>query len=555
MVEAGGSGAARKPVGSDADCDVVVIGAGFAGLYAIHRFTELGFRVRAFEKGGGVGGVWYWNRYPGARCDCESYYYSYSFSPQLQQEWDWSLRYSEQPEILRYLDHVADRFDLKRPIRFNTTVEGAAFDEGRSLWRVLTSDGAVTTTRFLVTATGCLSEVNWPQIEGVKTFAGRLFHTARWPHEAVDFTGRRVGVIGTGASAVQAIPRIAGQAEQLTVFQRTPNWVLPARNREAAPEFTAWFKSSYDEIRARCLSSAGAVPFDPPTGSALALGEAGRREVFQRFWDQGGMRFFTAFTDLFTSLEANETAQAFVRDHIVRTVKDPRTARRLVPTDHPIGVKRPPLEDDYYETFNRANVTLADIRAAPITRIEGRTVHCGEVAHELDDLVLATGFDALTGAILALDIRGREGARLSDKWKGGPQTYMGLGVAGFPNLFTITGPLSPSVLANMPTAVEQHVDWIAECLEHMRRQGLAEIEPAEAAEQAWTAHSDAVVAGTLYPRAPNSWYQGANIPGKPRRFGVYVGGFSGYRERCLEIAAKGYEGFSFGATGDVPAEA
>src|SRR6185312_12432214 len=423
----------------------------------------------------------------------------------------------------------------------------ATYDAARSAWRVATSDGEVTATRFLVTAVGCLSEVNWPDIPGLETFEGRLLHTAQWPHEAVDFTGRRVGVIGSGASAVQAIPRIARQAAQLTVFQRTPNWVLPARNAPATAEFTAWYKANYPDIRARCLNSGGGVPFDPPLGSAFDVSEEERRAVYERLWAQGGMRFFTAFTDLFVSEAANETAQAFVRAHILATVRDPETARKLVPADHPIGVKRPPLDDDYYDTFNRENVTLADIRACPIQSVEANGVRTAATLHELDDLVLATGFDALTGALLAMDIRGRGGVKLRDAWREGPKTYMGLGVAGFPNLFTITGPLSPSVLANMPTAVEQHADWIGDCLVHMRTRGLESIEPTEAAEQAWTAHSDEVVSSTLYPRATSSWYQGANIPGKPRRFGVYVGGFSAYRERCEAIAANGYEGFRFTA--------
>jgi len=537
----------KRPRSASLDCDVVVVGAGFAGLYAIHKLTTLGFHVQAFEKGKGVGGVWYWNRYPGARCDCESYYYSYSFSPELQQAWDWSLRYSEQPEILSYLEHVAQRFDLERLIRFETAVVGAAYDDVSSAWRVTTSDGAVTMTRFLVTAAGCLSEVHWPDIPGLQSFEGRLLHTAQWPHEEVDLSGRRVGIIGTGASAVQAIPRIARQAANLTVFQRTPNWVLPARNAPASSEFTAWYKANYPQIRQRCLDSGGGVPFDPPLGAAFDVSDDERQAVYERLWAQGGMRFFTAFTDLFMSEASNETAQAFVRAHILATVRDPQTAHKLVPTDHPIGVKRPPLDDDYYETFNRENVTLVDVRTDRIEQIEPTGVRAGEAFHALDDLVMATGFDALTGAILAMDIRGRSGAKLSEKWREGPQTYMGLGVAGFPNLFTITGPLSPSVLANMPTAVEQHADWIADCLVHMRSAGLTSIEPTETAEREWTAHSDEVVSATLYPRATSSWYQGANIPGKPRRFGVYVGGFSAYRERCEAIAANGYEGFRFTA--------
>jgi cyclohexanone monooxygenase len=528
------------------DCDVVVIGAGFGGLYAVRRLTEAGLSVRAFEKGGDVGGVWYWNRYPGARCDCESFYYSYSFSEDLQQSWNWSLRYSEQPEILRYLSHVADRFDLRRHYRFSTAVTGAAFDEASGLWQVRTAAGDTVATRFLVTAMGCLSQVNWPDIPGVRDFAGRLFHTAQWPHEGVDFTGRRVGVIGTGASAVQAIPRIAEQAARLTVFQRTANWVLPAWNRATEPEFDAWVKANYGDIRARCLASGGGVPFDPATRAAADVSDAEREAAFQQLWAQGGMRFFTAFTDLFTSEAANAAAQAFVRGKIAEIVRDPETARKLTPTDHPIGVKRPPLDDDYYATFNRDTVELVDVRSAPIQAVEGAVVRTAEAAYELDDLVVATGFDAITGALLSLDLKGRGGARLADVWEEGPKTYLGLGVAGFPNLFTVTGPLSPSVLANMPTAVEQHVDWIADCILALRRRGVSTIEPVVAAQEAWTAHAAEVVQGTLYPKS-NSWYFGSNIPGKPRAFSVYIGGFGAYRERCEAIAQAGYEGFRLDA--------
>ncbi|MDZ4370413.1 MAG: NAD(P)/FAD-dependent oxidoreductase [Phenylobacterium sp.] len=526
--------------------DVVVIGAGFGGLYAAHRFREMGLDVLGLEKAADVGGVWYWNRYPGARCDCESYYYSYSFSEALQQDWSWSLRYSEQPEILDYLRHVADRFDLRGLYRFDSDVTAAHFDEADTLWRLRTARGEEITTRWLVTAMGCLSQVNWPDIPGVQNFEGRLLHTAQWPHEPVDFTGRRVGVIGTGASAVQAIPHIARQAAHLTVFQRTANWVLPAWNRPMDAEFETWVKANYGDIRARCLSSGGAVPFDPPERSAHEVSDQDRRATYDALWNQGGMKFFSAFTDLFTDEAANETAQAFVREHIARTIRDPETARRLTPNDHPIGVKRPPLDDDYYETFNRQNVSLADIRLDPIREIVGTTVRTGNDVHELDDLVVATGFDAITGALLAMDVRGRGGVRLQDRWADGARTYLGLGVAGFPNLFTVTGPLSPSVLANMPTAVEQHVDWIADCLDHMRRHGIVTLEATETAETAWIAASEAAVAHTLYPKA-NSWYFGTNIPGKPRSFGVYVGGFAHYREQCEAVARQGYQGFRLDA--------
>jgi cation diffusion facilitator CzcD-associated flavoprotein CzcO len=525
-------------------CDVVVIGAGFAGLYAIHKLNSLGYRVIAFEKGDDVGGVWYWNRYPGARCDCESYYYSYAFSKSLQQDWDWSLRYSEQPEILDYLRHVADRFDLRRHIRFGAPVTRTRFDATAGAWRVTSADGRSVVSRFVVTAARCLSQMQVPDLPGLDAFEGRILWTAAWPKQPIDFTGRRVGIIGTGASAVQAIPRIADKARRLTVLQRTASWVLPARNAATAAEFDRWVKVNYDEIRERCRNSYGAVPFEGPTRSAFDVSDEERRAVYQKLWDIGGMRFFSSFNDLFTDPAANETAQDFVRDHINAVVRDPVVAALLTPVGQPIGVKRPPVDDDYYETFNRDNVELVDLRAAPITGFAGLSLITTAQPYELDDLILATGFDAMTGALLGMDITGQGGVRLSDHWRQGPCAYLGLAMAGFPNLVTVTGPLSPSVLANTPTAVEQHVDWIADCLDHMRARGLRLIEATRPAEQAWVSHSDEVVEPSLYSGS-NSWYFGSNIPGKPRRFSVYLGGFANYRERCEAVARNGYEGFRF----------
>ncbi len=353
-------------------------------------------------------------------------------------------------------------------------------------------------------------------------------------------------MIGTGASGVQAISRIARQAKQLTVFQRTANWVIPVWNAPMSAQFDAWVKEHYRAIRAKCFASGGGVPFDPPEAAALAVSAEVRRATLEKFWQMGGTRFFSAFTDIFASVEANEVMCGFVRDYIKQVVKDPRTAALLTPTDHPIGTKRPPMDDDYYETFNRPNVTLADLRAAPITGMEGKTIRTADAAYEADVLVLATGFDAITGPLLAIDIRGAGGLSLREAWAQGAGTYLGLGIAGFPNLFTITGPLSPSVLANMPVAVEQHVDWIADCLTHMRAQGLTRIAPLPDAQAEWTAHVAAVAGHTLYPRS-NSWYFGSNIPGKPRQFGVYVGGFANYSQRCDASAKAGYEGFALAA--------
>jgi cyclohexanone monooxygenase len=525
--------------------DVIVIGAGFAGMYAVYKFRQLGFRVLAYEKGDDVGGVWYWNRYPGARCDCESYYYSYSFSKELQDEWDWSLHYSEQPEILSYLCHVADRFSLRPNIQFGTKLESATFDESAGNWTIRTSRGDVVTSKFIVSAAGCLSKVQHPDIPGLKTFAGDVLYTAVWPKESVDFTGRRVGVIGTGASGVQAIPRIARQAEHLTVFQRTANWVIPVWNAPMKAEFVEWVKSHYDQIRDTCLKSGGAVPFAVSRTRAKDVAPAERQAILERAWAVGGTRFFAqSFSDLLSDQEANDAAAQFVARYIRSIVKEPAIAELLTPTDHPIGTKRPPMDDDYYATFNRPNVTLVDIRRYPLGSIEGNTLRTTAGAYELDALVLATGFDAISGPLMAIDITGRNGAKLKQKWVVGAKTYLGLGTAGFPNLFMVTGPLSPSVLANMPTAIEQHVDWIADCLTYMRDQGLSTIEATADAEAKWVSHTADVAQGTLYPKA-NSWYLGSNVPGKPRQFDVYLGGFNNYRERCNDVASNGYQGFAF----------
>jgi len=525
-----------------ADFDVVVIGAGFAGLYSVYKLRTLGFSVLGFEKGDDVGGVWYWNRYPGARCDCESYYYSYSFSKELEQEWSWSLRYSEQPEILRYLSYVADRFDLRRHFRLSAKVEKGEFVEETGLWNIYASNGDTVTARFIVSAAGCLSQIQRPEIPGLDQFKGEVLYTAAWPHQAVDFAGKRVGVIGTGASGVQAISQIAAQARQLTVFQRTANWVIPVWNAPMKTEFDAWVKEHYDEIRARCAASAGGTPFDPPEVAALEISADVRRNFLEKYWQKGGTHFFGVFSDLFGNIEANEIVADFVRAYIRRVVNDPALAETLTPTDHPIGTKRPPMDDNYYACFNQPNVTLVDLRRSPITSFDAQTVYAGDRSHDLDMLVLATGFDAITGALLAIDIKGQRGQSLRDVWAHGSRSYLGLSVSGFPNFFTVTGPLSPSVLANMPTAIEQHVNWIADCLEYMRARAYTRIEAAENAQDNWTAHVADVASHTLYSKT-SSWYFGSNIPGKPRQFGVYVGGFGLYSQRCDAVAKANYEGF------------
>jgi cyclohexanone monooxygenase len=523
--------------------DVVVVGAGFAGMYMLHRLRKQGLSVRVYEQGGDVGGTWYWNRYPGARCDIESMQYSYSFSNELQQEWEWSERYAPQPEILNYANHVADRFNLRPDIQLNTRVERAAFDERMLGWSVTTSDGKTVTANYVVLATGCLSNARMPDIKGLADFKGQVYHTGHWPHEPVDFAGLRVGVIGTGSSAIQSVPVIATQAEHLTVFQRTANFSIPARNAALTPKERDSFRSNYPEIRriAREEMRNGIVQELPDRG-ALDDGENARRAKYESRWAYGGLTFLAVYNNLVLDKTANDTAADFVRGKIAEIVRDPATAKLLQPSDHPIGSKRICVDTDYYATFNRPNVTLVDIKSNPIETILPNAVRAGDKDHEIDALVLATGFDAMTGSVAKIDIRGRDGQTLNAKWAEGPRTYLGLMSAGFPNLFIITGPGSPSVLSNMIVAIEQHVDWIADAIGHMRGRGLDTIEAGKEAEDKWVAHVNEVARATLYPQA-NSWYMGANIPGKPQIFMPYIGGVNVYRQICNDVVARGYEGF------------
>ncbi|HXI07778.1 MAG: flavin-containing monooxygenase [Bradyrhizobium sp.] len=529
--------------------DVVVVGAGFAGMYMLHRLRGLGMTARVFEQGSGVGGTWYWNRYPGARCDVESMQYSYSFSEELQQEWNWSERYAPQPEILAYANHVADRFDLRGDIQFNTRVERAAFDERSNIWSVTTSDGRTVTANFVVLATGCLSNARMPDIAGLDRFAGKVYHTGHWPHEPVDFTGQRVAVIGTGSSSIQAVPVIAGQAKHLTVFQRTANFSVPAHNGPLSAEHRDWFKQNYPEVRrfAREVSRNGIYAKQPDRG-ALDDGDNERRARYEAGWQHGGVVFMAVYNNVLLDKAANDTAADFVRGKIAEIVKDPSTAKLLQPDSHPIGTKRICVDTDYFATFNRPNVELVDIRNSPIEEITGNAVRVAGKDYEADALVLATGFDAMTGSVAKIDIVGRNGKTLNQKWEEGPRTYLGLMSAGFPNLFIITGPGSPSVLSNMIVSIEQHVDWISDCLAYMRDSGLASMEATKPAEDKWVEHVNEVAYATLYPQA-NSWYMGANIPGKPRIFMPYIGGVPVYRQKCDEVAARGYEGFAMTAAG------
>lgn len=522
--------------------DVAVVGAGIAGLYALHRFRSRGLTVQVFEAADGVGGVWYWNRYPGARCDVESVDYSYSFDEDLQQEWDWSEKYAAQPEILAYLEHVADRFDLRRDIEFGTRVTDIRLDESALTWEVDTDTGSRVTARFVVLATGPLSNANTPAIEGLDTFAGRLLHTSAWPQEGVDLTGRRVGVIGTGSSGIQAIPVLAEQAARLHVFQRTANYSVPAGNTALDDDLRREQKANYAQRRRLSMASGGGSPHQAHPESTLAVSEAERRAAYEQRWQLGGVLFSKTFPDQLTDPAANETARLFWEEKIRAELDDPRIAELLIPRDHPIGTKRICTDTNYYRTFNRENVQLVDLRATPIERIDAGGLHTTGSYFPLDTLVLATGFDAMTGSVAKIAITGRGGRTLNETWAEGPVNYLGLGVPGFPNLFNLTGPGSPSVLANMVLHSELHVDWVAEAIGFVDGRGATALEARADAAAAWVAECAERASGTLMTRA-NSWYLGANIPGKPRVFMPFVSGFGVYGEIIAEVAAADYKGF------------
>ena len=527
------------------DFDAVVVGAGFAGLYMLHRLRGMGLSVQVFERGSGVGGTWYWNRYPGARCDSYSYEYSYQFSDELQQEWQWTERYPGQPEILRYLEHVADRFDLRRDIHFETTVTEASFDEAAGCWRIATDDGARLSATYCIMATGCLSAVNRPAFDGLDRFEGAWYHTGAWPHEKVSFAGQHVGIIGTGSSAIQSIPLIAAEARHLTVFQRQPNYTIPARNAPLDEAEYAAIKANYGEHRkqAKTTPTGSWWAVNPATAAEMSPDE--RRHELEARWQNGGLNVYGVFADLLVDAEANNIATEFIRSKIRAEVRDPKVAEMLSPHSY-MGCKRICLDTDYYETYNRPNVTLVDISDAPIEEITRTGLRTGGKDYELDTIVFAIGFDAMTGPLLSIDIRGRDGRTLRSKWAEGPRTYLGLAIEGFPNLFTVTGPTSPSVLTSMVPTIEQHVEWIADCVAHARTSGRPCIEATREAEDRWMTHHEEVAAETLFPSC-DSWYVGANVPGKPRTVTPYTGGMPAYMEKCEAVAANGYEGFSLSA--------
>jgi cyclohexanone monooxygenase len=531
---------ATKPI--PAQIDVMIVGAGFSGLYMLHRLRGLGMSAVVLESATDVGGTWYWNRYPGARCDVESMQYSYSFSPELQQEWRWSEVFASQPEILRYARHVADRLDLRRDIFFETRVEQARFDEAIGRWTIKTDGGDTISARYCVMATGCLSTARVPDFPGIDAFTGKTYHTGHWPHEGVDLSGLRVAVIGTGSSAIQAIPVIASQAKHVTVFQRTPNYSIPSRNGPMPAEYEQSWKAVYPARRAEAKLTRNGVLANPNDKPALSVTDDERRDVYEARWKSGGTTFMAAFNDLIFDQASNDTAAEFVRSKIRTIVKDPTVADLLAPTSYPIGTKRICVDTDYFETFNRPNVRLVDVKQSPITAITAKGLLVGEQEYEVDAIVFATGFDAMTGALSRIDIRGRDNVSLADKWQEGPKTYLGLMSAGFPNLFMITGPGSPSVLSNMMVSIEQHIEWVTDCLEALRDGKTDCIEATQPAEDDWVVHVNEVAHKTLYPQAA-SWYMGANIPGKPRVFMPYIGGVGRYRQLCDEIAADGYRGF------------
>ena len=524
------------------DFDAVVVGAGFAGLYMLHRLRNAGFAVRVYEAGDGVGGTWYWNRYPGARCDVESMEYSYSFSDELQQEWEWTERFATQPEILRYLNHVADRFDLRPDIQLGTRVESATYDDAEAQWTVALQGAGSVTAGVVIMAGGCLSAARVPSFPGLDSFSGRTVHTGDWPADGVDFTGQQVGIIGTGSSGVQVIPLVAEQAEQLVVFQRTANFTMPARNAPLSPDTVAEIKANYPKLRGQARISRNGTLRVNYDESAMAAPDSLRLQRYETGWERGGNDIVGSFNDLMVDQRANDTLADFLRGKVREIVVEPDVVRVLTSQPYPVGAKRMCLGTDYYETFNRANVDLVDLQTHPIENVTPRGIRTAEREYELDAIVFATGFDAMTGAILGVDIRGRGGRSLRADWADGPHTYLGLASSGYPNLFFITGPGSPSVLSNVVVSIEQHVEWIGDHLEYLRKNDLRTTEADRAAQDAWVARVNEAADVTLMMKAA-SWYLGANVPGKPRVFMPFVGGVGKYRVICDEVAEDGYRGF------------
>jgi cation diffusion facilitator CzcD-associated flavoprotein CzcO len=522
--------------------DVVVVGAGFAGLYALHRLRAQGLSVLVLEAAPELGGTWYYNRYPGARCDVESVDYCYSFSDELQQEWNWTEKYATQAEILRYLNWVADKLDLRRDIAFSARVVSAVFDETMLRWTVTIDSGQVLSARFCVMATGPLSDAMTPNFLGLDSFAGEIYHTAAWPHDPVDFTGKRVAVIGTGSSGIQSIPVIAERAAHLYVFQRTPNYSIPAGNRPLSAEELADIKAGYAERRRLSWRSGGGSPHITAPKPTMEFTPQERRAAFEKRWELGGVLYSKTFPDQMSDLAANNEARKFYEEKVRAVIDDPAIADLLIPNDHPIGTKRICTDSNYFQTFNRPNVSLVSVRVTPIEFVDATGINTSDAHYDLDTIVFATGFDAMTGALGRIDIVGRDGATLRADWAHGPRTYLGLGVDRFPNLFLISGPGAPAVLANMVLHAEAQVNWISEAICYLDNHGYAAMEPTRDAVDGWVAELARRAETTLFTKA-NSWYMGANVPGKPRGFMLFVGGFATYNDICAEAADAGYKGF------------
>lgn len=526
------------------DYDAVIVGAGFSGLYMLHSLRESGYSVKVYEAADGVGGVWYWNRYPGARCDSESIYYNYTFSKELYKEWSWSSRFASQPEILEYLNFVADKFNLRSNIQFGTHVTSAQFNEHCNTWQITINGEETVQSKFFITGVGCLSTANVPQFEGIDQFKGNCYHTSNWPIEGVDFEGKRVGVIGTGSSGIQSIPTIAKEAEHLTVFQRTPQYSVPAGNHPYDETFNDQVKSSFENLRDTMRHSNSGIAIPPGNRSALEDSPEKREEIFEQAWKKGSLYLFNTYNDFMVNADANETVSRFIRNKIDETVEDTKVAEMLKPTYY-YGTKRPVLDTDYYETYNQDNVSLIDVKANPIKKITTKGIQTTVEEHELDIIVFATGYDAITGTLLKMDITGRNGLSLYDKWAGGSsvRTYLGLAMNRFPNMFTITGPESPSVLTNMPISIEQHVEWIHDFIVYMDEHNIDVAEAEDEAEKNWSQHCREIAEKTLFVHT-DSWYNGSNIDGKPSGFPLYLGGVESYRKICADIANNVYEGFS-----------
>jgi cation diffusion facilitator CzcD-associated flavoprotein CzcO len=529
---------------SGQEFDAVIVGAGISGMYQLHKLREIGLTAKVFETGTGVGGTWYWNRYPGARFDSESVSYGYSFSEELLQEWNWSEHFSPQPDNLKYLNYVADKFDLRQDIQFSTRVVSAHYAEDENKWTVTTDDGKATKCQFFITAVGVLSTPFIPEIPGLKNFTRASWHTANWPKERVAFEGKRVGVIGTGATAVQLIPEIAKTVGELTVFQRTANFCKPIGNRPITDAEQKEIKANYPAIFQRCKETFGSFLADFEKRSAFDVTPEEREARYEELWNEPGFGFWLGtYEDILTDLKANETQAEFVRKKIRSRVHDPKVAEMLSPKGHPFGTKRVPLENGYYEVYNQSNVELVDIKATPIEMVTASGLKTTEKEYEFDMLLLATGFDTVTGSLDRIEIRGSGGVALKEKWVDGPKTYLGMGSSGFPNMFTVVGPHNGATFCNIPRCIEQNVEWVTDCIKYMNESGISRIDPNKDAEEEWTAHVQDVASGSLFSKA-DSWFMGANIPGKPRQMYLYAGGSPLYRKTCDRVAENNYEGYT-----------